>query len=311
MNSIAAQGFLHKEVARKAFLLVLGALTVLALLGIAFPKRARVVGDSARGRVLLIHGCSAFSPGIFRGEDGFEKVAKRIIEVQRDGPVAMYDTPIGSVWYPVSAWTLPALVEGAEADQYHLRSLVKPGDVVLDVGANVGTETRNALSAGARLVIAIEPDPISLDCLRRNLSSEIREKRVIVVPAGVWDTTETLPLYLDSANAGGASLVFRRSDKSVPIPLTTIDNIVSDLKLSRVNVIKMHVEGVEQKALLGATDTIRRFHPRMAISLEHFLTDADLLPQTTSAIWAGYHVQLTPCIKTFDRIHPEVALLTP
>ena len=305
------QGSTRKDLARKVFLFLLGALMVSALLGIAYPKRARLLADFAHGRVLLVHGCSVFSPGIFRGEDGFERATRRIVEVQRDGPVAMYDTPVGSVWYPVSAWTLPALVESAEADQYQLRSSVKSGDVVLDVGANVGTESRNALSAGASLVVAIEPDPISLDCLRRNLSSEIREKRVIVVPVGAWDTTETLPLHLDSANAGGASLVFPRSDKSVPIPLTKVDNIVADLKLSKVNVIKMHVEGAEQKALLGAAGTIERFHPRMAISLEHFLTDADSLPQTVVRIWAGYHVQLTPCIKTFDRIHPGVALLAP
>ncbi len=286
--------------------------TVLALvlICVALHKRVGVIVGSVNGKLQVVHGCSAFSRGIFRDEDGFEREAKRIFEVQRDGSIAMFDTSIGSIWYPVSAWTWPALVEASAADLYNLRSLVRLSDVVLDVGANMGTETRNALSAGARLVVAIEPDPVSLECLRRNLSSEIRENRVIVVPQGAWDKAETMPLYLDAANAGGASVLFANGRGETFASLNTIDWMVSNLKLPKVDVIKIHVEGAERQALLGARETIRRFHPRLALSLEHYLSDADTLPQTARAIWPGYHVQLTPCVKTFARIHPEVALLT-
>src|SRR5205085_6133349 len=142
-------------------------------------------------------------------------------------------------WYRVGAWTLPALVEENESDEYRFRSTIKPGDVVLDVGANVGTDTKTALASGAGLVVAIEPEPLTLECLRRNLASEIRDNRVIVVPKGAWDKEDTLTLHVDPANAGGSSFIWQTNGPSVQVPLTTIDRIVADLKLPRVDLIKM------------------------------------------------------------------------
>ena len=69
---------------------------------------------------------------------------------------------------------------------------VRPGDVVLDCGANVGVYTRHALEAGARLVVAIDPAPENIECLRRNFSEEIKAGRVVVYPKGVWDKDEVL-----------------------------------------------------------------------------------------------------------------------
>ena len=61
---------------------------------------------------------------------------------------------------------------------------VQKGDVVLDVGANIGAYTREALDEGASVVIAIEPGPENVACLRRNFKREIEEKRVILHHAG-------------------------------------------------------------------------------------------------------------------------------
>jgi len=291
--------------------LLLFAVAAVVAVPFAMPKRRDLIPMRAKHEIEVVHGCTVFAPGLFDDEDGFEKTRYHVIEVQRDGPVAMYDTPIGSIWYPLGTWTLPALVEMSEADPYHLRSTVKNGDVVLDVGANVGTETRSALAAGAALVVAIEPDPLSLECLRRNLSAEIREKRVVVVSKGAWDKEGISTLHLDPENAGAASFMWQTSDRSVQVPMTTIDRVVADLSLKKVSIIKLHIEGAEQKALLGAAETIRRFHPRLAFSLEHYLDDVDVLPAVVRGMWPGYHLELTPCIKTFKLIHPGAALMAP
>jgi FkbM family methyltransferase len=68
--------------------------------------------------------------------------------------------------------------------------------VVLDVGANVGTDTKSALAAGAAVVVAIEPEPVTLECLRRNLAAEIREKWVAIVPKGAWDKEDACPKWI-------------------------------------------------------------------------------------------------------------------
>jgi FkbM family methyltransferase len=290
---------------------VLLAVVLVALALLLYPKRIQLIQDRIRGRIQVAHGCTVFSPGIFEDEERFEQTRGKVREIQRDGKIALYDTPIGSLWYRTGSWTLPALVEENQSDAYHFSTLVKRGDVVLDVGANVGTDTKSALAAGAGLVVAVEPEPLTLECLRRNLASEIRDERVAVVPKGAWDKEDTLLLHVDEANAGGSTFLWQTGGPSISVPLTTIDRIVAELNLQRVDVIKMDIEGSEKNALLGARETIRRFHPRLAIVLEHGVSDTDVLPAVARSLWPGYHVTLTDCTKTMTLIHPETALLTP
>ena len=63
-------------------------------------------------------------------------------------------------------------------------NFVRPGDVVLDCGANIGVFVRESLDAGAKTVVAIEPAPENIECLRRNFKDEIAAGRVIVYPEG-------------------------------------------------------------------------------------------------------------------------------
>ncbi len=296
---------------RRIGLILLIVLAAGAILAFAMPKRRDLILMRAKGRIRVAHGCSVFSPGIFDDEDRFERTIPKVHELRREGVIALYDTPIGQVWYRAGAWTLPALVEENEADEYHWRSTVKPGDVVLDVGANVGTDTRSALAAGASLVVAIEPEPLTLECLRRNLEAEIRDKRVIVVPKGAWNKDDVLTLHVDQADAGGSSFMWQKNGPSIQVPLTTIDRIVAELNLPKVSIIKMDIEGAEKNALLGAAETIRKYHPRLALVLEHHTDDVDVLPAVARQLWPGYRVELTPCTKTFDLIHPEIAEIAP
>jgi len=67
----------------------------------------------------------------------------------------------------------------------------------------------------------------------------------------------------------------------------------------------------ESHALLGASQTLRRFHPRMSLELEHHTEDTDELPRIAREIWPAYKAEFTPCTITGRIIHPEVALLRP
>ena len=49
------------------------------------------------------------------------------------------------------------------------------------------------------------------------------------------------------------------------VPLTTIDKMVTELNLQRVDVIEMDIEGAERQVLTGTRATIAQFTPRMAI----------------------------------------------
>jgi len=193
----------------------------------------------------------------------------------------------------------------------HVRG-VRPGDIVLDCGADIGVFTRSALIRGAKLVVAIEPSPVNIESLRRTFAHEITEGRVIVYPKGVWDHVTTLDLTVSQGgtNSGG-SVVFapgKYMTGKVKVPLTTIDLMVAELGLQRVDFIKMDIEGAEKNAIRGGAETIRKFHPRMALSIEHLPDDSVAIPRTVRAIRADYHIEPNNCQDKFDAIEPDVLL---
>lgn len=222
----------------------------------------------------------------------------------------LYDTPYGRFWAPEgSRYILPFnLAEQATHIYGPPSQFVHQGDVVLDCGANVGTFARFALDAGARTVVAIEPAPDNLECLRRNFEKEIAEKRLIIYPKGVWDKEDTLELLVDHDNQAADSFVIHREGaKAVArVPLTTIDNLVSELSLDRVDFIKMDIEGAEVKALQGARSTLQRFHPRMSLSVYHQADHPVEVPRAALAAWPSYAVECGPCNALEHSVRPDI-----
>lgn len=211
----------------------------------------------------------------------------------------LWETPKGSYWIPASSdFVLHWDLAEQESNIYGTGGrAVQKGDVVLDCGANIGVYTRVALDAGAKLVVAIEPSPENLECLRRNMETEIKAGRVVIYPKGVWDKDDWLTMRVDPKNTAANTFVVERPDlvEAGKLPLTTIDKLVDELKLERVDYIKMDIEGAEPRALEGAKQTIQRFHPRLAISVYHTPTDRDTIPQIITSISPKYKKECGQC----------------
>lgn len=227
-----------------------------------------------------------------------------------DHGLEQYQTPYGAFWAPSnSRFILPFnLAEEASGIYGGAGQFVTKGDVVLDCGANVGTFARFALNAGAKLVVAIEPAPDNIECLRRNFKDEIAAGRVVVYPKGVWNKDDTLELLVDPDNQAADSFVIhRKGAKAVArVPLTTIDQMVSELKLDRVDFIKMDIEGAEVKALQGGRNTIARFHPRMSLSVYHQPDHPVEVPKAVKAAWSDVKVDCGPCAYANGHIRPDI-----
>ena len=96
----------------------------------------------------------------------------------------LWQTPKGPYWIPRgNRYVLPFNLAELEMAIYgRADHFVRRGDIVLDCGASDGDFTRTALAAGAELVISIEVSPAAIECLRRNLTREIANGRVVVYP---------------------------------------------------------------------------------------------------------------------------------
>ena len=172
---------------------------------------------------------------------------------------------------------------------------VRPGDIVLDCGAHVGVFTQRALKEGAAKVVAIDPDPVQIECLRRNFQNEISSGRVVLVEKGVWSTGGTLALNVGVENSGMSSLVQETGGDTLQVPVTTIDDLVSDLELDKVDYIKLDIEGAEREALRGGLATIQRFRPRILLEAYHRPDDMEALPKILYRAHPGYSPYCGDC----------------
>jgi FkbM family methyltransferase len=226
--------------------------------------------------------------------------------IRNDERFSLWSTPAGEFWMPTASGDA-VIYDLGEQKRNIYGTQIRSGDIVLDAGASVGVFTRKALRAGAAKVIAIEPAPENLECLRRNFATEIAEGRVVVYPKGVWDKDDVLKLSVDPTNSARDSFVRPLENaQTIEAPLTTIDKMVEELRLRKVDFIKMDIEGAEQKAIAGAKITIGTYRPRMALCIYHIQGDEVMVPKLVAGIVADYKITKT-CLLCQDRIQPEVA----
>jgi len=271
--------------------------TLLALImGVLVLGLALVIGPRSYIAVAAawLIGPSECSLGELLREVKANKVGLSVAEPSLERTEAgldLWNTPHGKVWTVHGDAILPFLMYEQARDIYQPQGHeVRNSDIVLDVGANIGMFTRTALARGASLVVAIEPAPQTLDALRRNLAKEIGEGRVVVFPKGAWDHDGEMGLSVNEANQANNTLVLARENAmpTTRVPLTTIDKIVAELKLPRVDFIKMDIEGAEKPAIKGAENTIRTFKPRMSLSIEHLSNDFSAIPALVHSIEPNY-----------------------
>ena len=82
--------------------------------------------------------------------------------------------------------------------------------------------------------------------------------------------------------------------------------MMTELKLERVDFIKMDIEGAEPNALRGGRETIAKFHPRLAMSVYHEPNHPVVVPQILKETWSGYRMECGPCAVVENRIRPDI-----
>lgn len=136
---------------------------------------------------------------------------------------------------------------------------LRVGDVFVDVGANIGFLS---LAAAAKVgksgkVFAFEPMPSTHQLLEENKNLNAFEQ-LVVVPKALGNEIKKATIYSEHQNRGGASIVNQRSEKGVEIEVTRLDEFDFG---SKINMLKIDVEGYEWEVLKGAVNTLKRDKP--------------------------------------------------
>ncbi len=257
------------------------------------PLGARVLTLVGRGpEGFASQGLRAYARS-YSDDDIKRRILAQSSLIARENGLQLMQTPHGRFWEPqIEGTTIVAQLAEQEAKYSGFEQPIHPGDIVLDCGANVGSFTRMALEQGAAMVVSIEPAPDNVECLRRSFAPEIAARKVIVYPKGVWDKDDFLTLSVSNRTSAMDSFVIQKDTHAgVTVPLTTIDKMVAELKLPKVDFIKMDIEGAEQRALAGGARTITNWRPRMEISVNHLPEDAHMVPIVVRHIKPDYRIE--------------------
>lgn len=145
----------------------------------------------------------------------------------------------------------------------HFKFLIQPGDIVLDVGANIGFHSLyfSTLTGAKGKVIAIEPVYQNFSALENNICLNNFDN-IITVQKALANETKEIQIHIDpEAKNPGAFSLLEQGIKNTSISCVKGDELVNKLGLKKINFIKIDVEGYELEALKGLSSTIESSRP--------------------------------------------------
>lgn len=175
------------------------------------------------------------------------------------------------------------LGESNPTEMYVLRKILKPIDIVVDVGAHLGWYTVNSaqmVGAGGT-VYAFEPNPSVAAWLTENCKlnglTNVRIERIALA-----DKNSTADFFVGGADSlGSLKLVnAKRSNLErvhrVKVPLRTLDSYLKTKNLKTLKLIKVDAEGADLEVLKGAERLLRKFHPYLIVEVYGLTWNTDV-----------------------------------
>ena len=168
---------------------------------------------------------------------------------------------------------LRALHRGSAEKRLYL-SLIRRGDVVLDVGANVGYFTMlfSDLVGKKGEVHAFEPIHGTFAELSRNIGRFPGYRNVRLKCAALGDRSGHIRMFLPGSDSGQAALVCHRDGSwevalvaSIDVEMIRLDEYAGHLP--RIDFVKCDVEGAELLVLLGGQSILKRLRPRLLLEV--------------------------------------------
>ncbi len=151
-----------------------------------------------------------------------------------------------------------------------LYTLVKPGQVIFDVGGYIGDTALHfaRLQNNNGKIYCFEPVPYLFDRLTHNVGLNTF-KNISIYNLAISDTASELYFNVSrSQNSSGIFLSDKGSGQSRKVVAIKLDDFCSEKNIDRIDLIKIDVEGFELKVLKGAEEILRKFRPKMFIEID-------------------------------------------
>ena len=201
----------------------------------------------------------------------------------------------GEVLAPLDDYVGRAAFYAGELDRkiaWICQRLVRPGDTVLDIGANIGMVTvllADLVGAKGR-VESFEPNPRMCGlidaAIARNGFGNVRLHPVALGPAN-----DTMTLRIPHINAGSASLVRSFDDAecdTVKVPVRPLSDVLPVGSMSAIRLLKIDVEGFEAQVFAGARPLFEATPPQAVLFELNERSTTKLIDEPVVQFLAGY-----------------------
>jgi len=152
------------------------------------------------------------------------------------------------------------------------RSEIKTGMTVIDIGANLGhyAAIASRLTGEQGLVVAFEPEPNFFKLLSKNISRNDM-KNVACFELAIAEKNGLVNLHISNENKGNNSIIYSgESETFVQVKTTTLDDFLVSQKITKVDIIKMDIEGAEILALEGMKNTLIKHQPLLFLEFSPY-----------------------------------------
>lgn len=257
--------------------------------------------DSLRFRALELYGTRISH----RGQWFVHEKLRELLRVSVDGDLNVVRDGLQWVLNPSDHQQSGLFWLGAQDywDIYHIKKLLKPGDIIFDVGANFGYYSIILSSALHKQcsVHAFEPNPPTSVRLLRNIELNNLADVITIHRIGLSDAEGTGRMIERPDNSGAATIDTTQQEGNAI--LTTLDSFCKMHGIYRINFMKIDIEGFEERLLLGGTESLKRLKPTIFIELnpptlarENSSVErvADLLRHSGYKLYASQRRKLLP-----------------
>lgn len=159
-------------------------------------------------------------------------------------------------------------------NHYELFHEIKVGDVVVDAGANIGCFSVKACKKVGEhgRVFAIEPSSSNFDLLRKSVAQNGFEQVCTMFHLALGKSKDIKSLKVYGREWSDTLLDVKKSNSPIRTERVRVERLDDILppNLSRLDLVKIDVEGSELELLAGARETLNRFHPDVVVESHSF-----------------------------------------
>ena len=211
-----------------------------------------------------------------------------VVPLQNEGLVCFINTK------DLIGWKIFFLGEYEAGTNKVLAKYIKKGDVVIEAGANLGSETLLlSKMVGNGRVYGFEPNPYTFERLSINVAiNNLENVKVFDIAMGESDGNISFNIYPKGfCNPGMSSKYMETSlTRKIDVVQKTLDTFVKEQNIETVNFLKMDIQGAEMDLLMGASATISKHKPTIFLEALILFNDTRALYEKFKEY--GYNVYL-------------------